>query len=149
MPYEECYRIPLVVAWPGRIKPGSACDHLVQLHDLAHTFTEIAGGQPLPYANGRSLTPLFDDPTRTDWEDAILCAFYGMDHLHVQRMLVTARSKYVINLGDRDMMFDMGAAPDEMHSIVNEPAHRAIRDQLRHQLLDLMVRHGDPSARPS
>jgi arylsulfatase A-like enzyme len=55
LPYEECYCVPLVVRWPGRVKPGSRTDHLVQTHDLAHTYIEAAGARALPFADGRSL----------------------------------------------------------------------------------------------
>jgi arylsulfatase A-like enzyme len=144
MPYEECYRIPLVIAWPGHIREGSTCNHLVQLHDVAHTLADIAAASPLPFADGRSLAPLFARPDHPDWEDALLCAYYGGEYLLIQRMLITRRYKYVHNGFDIDMMFDLQNDPDEIHNLVLDPACAAVRDALRHQLLDLMIRHGDP-----
>ena len=64
IPYEECYRVPLVVRWPGAVKPGSRTSHLVQTHDLAHTYVQAAGAAKLPFADGHALQPLFDDPAR-------------------------------------------------------------------------------------
>jgi arylsulfatase A-like enzyme len=37
------HREPLVAAWPGRIQPGSICDHLVCLTDIMATCAETVG----------------------------------------------------------------------------------------------------------
>jgi arylsulfatase A len=51
-------RVPLIVRWPGRIKPGSICDDLVDFSDFLPTFCELAG-VPLPQEeiHGRSFQP--------------------------------------------------------------------------------------------
>ena len=43
IPYEESYKVPLVVRWPGTVKAGTATKHLVLTHDLAHTYVAAAG----------------------------------------------------------------------------------------------------------
>ncbi len=64
--YEGGHRIPLVIRWPARIKPGSACDETVCLADLLATCAEIVGADlpdnagedsvsNLPVWQGRSL----------------------------------------------------------------------------------------------
>jgi arylsulfatase A-like enzyme len=45
--YEDTYRIPLQVRWPGVVEAGSRTDDLVRLHDLMPTFLEICGA-PVP-----------------------------------------------------------------------------------------------------
>ncbi len=35
--------VPLLASWPGRIKPGTTTDHLVDMSDFLPTFVEIAG----------------------------------------------------------------------------------------------------------
>ncbi len=37
------HRVPFLVAWPGKIKPGSRCDDLVSLADIMATAAEITG----------------------------------------------------------------------------------------------------------
>ena len=54
IPYEESYRVPMVVRWPGHIQSGSRTSHLVQTHDLAHTYVAAAGAQKMPYSDGRN-----------------------------------------------------------------------------------------------
>ena len=43
IPYEETYRVPLIIRWPGHIPAGSRTDRLVQTHDLAYTYVAAAG----------------------------------------------------------------------------------------------------------
>ena len=143
-PYEETYRVPLVARWPGVIAAGSACEHLVQLHDLAHTFADVAGATPITPADGRSLLPLFQEPERRDWSDDILCMYYGGEFLYTQRMLITPRYKYVFNAFDIDEVYDLERDPNELHNIVADPAASSVVADLRDRLYALMERHGDP-----
>ena len=41
--YEGGHRVPFIVSWPGKIKPGSHSDEVVSQVDLAATFAEIIG----------------------------------------------------------------------------------------------------------
>ncbi len=143
-PYEECYRIPMIIRWPGRIAPGTVEDRLVQSHFLAHTYVDIAGAEPLPFADGRSLLPLFDRAAAPDWPDMIMCAYYGGEYTYTQRMLVTERHKYVFNGFDFDECYDLVEDPDELFNRVDDPACRPVVDDMRARLYELMDRFEDP-----
>ena len=59
-PYEGGIRVPLIVRWPGQIRPGSACAVPVHTVDFHPTFDALAqaappAGHPL---DGESLVPL-------------------------------------------------------------------------------------------
>jgi arylsulfatase A-like enzyme len=41
--YEGGHRVPFLVRWPGRVKPGSTTDQLACLVDVTATFAEIVG----------------------------------------------------------------------------------------------------------
>ena len=41
--YEESFRTPLLVRWPGKTKAGSVSQSMVMNLDLAETFLDIAG----------------------------------------------------------------------------------------------------------
>ncbi len=51
--YPGCHSA-LLARWPGRIRPGSRSDALVQYEDLLPTFIDIAGGAPRPELDGVS-----------------------------------------------------------------------------------------------
>jgi len=144
IPYEECYRVPMIARWAGAIQAGGRCDHLVQLHDLAHTYAQAGGGKALPYPDGRSLTPLFADPKRGDWSDDILCAYYGGEFLYTQRIAINQRYKYVFNGFDYDELYDLERDPDEMRNVADTAEYRGQTADMRQRLWAMMNRFEDP-----
>lgn len=60
MLYEGGIRVPMLVRWPGKTKPGSVCDVPVIGIDFYPTILEMAGAsKPSGYVlDGKSLTPL-------------------------------------------------------------------------------------------
>jgi arylsulfatase A-like enzyme len=54
-PYDSGLHVPLIIRWPGRIRPGSTCDDLVNLIDLAPTLLSLAGVKIPSYIQGRVL----------------------------------------------------------------------------------------------
>lgn len=72
MLYDLGTRVPLIMHWPGTIGPGRKATDLVSLVDLAPTFLDIAGLEPVDVMDGRSLLPIMTstesglvDSTRT------------------------------------------------------------------------------------
>ena len=62
--FEESLRTPLLVRWPGVVKPGGTSSRIVSNLDFAETFLEAAG-LPVPAEmQGRSLLPLLRDRSR-------------------------------------------------------------------------------------
>jgi len=43
--YEGGHRVPFIVRWPGKVKPGTVNDHTVCLNDLMATTAEITGAK--------------------------------------------------------------------------------------------------------
>jgi arylsulfatase A-like enzyme len=58
--YEESLRMPLIVRWPGVVKPGSENKDLVQNLDFAATFLDAAGQKVPGDMQGHSLKPLLE-----------------------------------------------------------------------------------------
>jgi hypothetical protein len=54
-PYDSGLHVPLIIRWPGMVKPGSICDDLVNLIDLAPTLLSLAGVKVPSYIQGRVL----------------------------------------------------------------------------------------------
>jgi arylsulfatase A-like enzyme len=55
--YEGALRIPMIVRWPGRIKPGVVSDHLWYFPDVMPTLAELAGVKPPENIDGISIVP--------------------------------------------------------------------------------------------
>jgi arylsulfatase A-like enzyme len=54
-PYDSGLRVPLIIRWPGKVKPGSVCDDLVNLIDLAPTLLSLAAVKVPSYIQGKVL----------------------------------------------------------------------------------------------
>jgi arylsulfatase A-like enzyme len=78
--WEGGHRVPFIVRWPGKVKPGSTCDQLVQQADLIATFAEVFETQ-LPDNVGEdsfSLLPLLKGDDRPVRETAVNCSIGGV-----------------------------------------------------------------------
>jgi len=67
--YEGGIREPMIIKWPGVVKPNTACDAVVTSTDFYPTMLEMAGLELMPrqHADGVSLIPLLkqkDTPNR-------------------------------------------------------------------------------------
>ncbi len=56
--YESGVAVPLIVSWPGVVKPGTRSDAMVQWIDLLPTLLEAAGGKAPADLDGRSFLPV-------------------------------------------------------------------------------------------
>ena len=131
IPYEECYRVPLVMRWPAAIKAGQRTSKLVQTHFLGHTYLQAAGAKPLPFQDGYAMQPLFENPGASSWTDQILCAYYGGEFLYTQRIAVTDRFKYCFNGFDIDELYDLHQDPEELHNVVSDPRYSRYAGDMR------------------
>ena len=55
--YEGGIRTPMIVRWPGQVKPGSVSDHVSAFWDVMPTFAEIAGIDVPAGTDGISFLP--------------------------------------------------------------------------------------------
>lgn len=55
--YEGGIRVPMIVKWSGKIKPGSVTDHLSAFWDVMPTFAEITGADLPENIDGISFLP--------------------------------------------------------------------------------------------
>jgi arylsulfatase A-like enzyme len=84
---EGAMRMPCVMRWPGKIKPGRVLDALCSTMDLLPTFAKLAGAAlpPRPI-DGHDIGPLlFGEGTEeSPWDHEGFC-FYRMEQLQAVR----------------------------------------------------------------
>ncbi|MGH9719336.1 MAG: sulfatase/phosphatase domain-containing protein, partial [Bryobacteraceae bacterium] len=56
--YDPGLNVPMIVRWPGKVKPGSSTRALVSGEDVAPALIEAAGGKPPESMSGRSFLKL-------------------------------------------------------------------------------------------
>lgn len=97
--YDAGIRTPLIVSWPGKVRPGSRTDALVSWVDLLPTIVEAAGGTTPPTLDGKSIMPVLDGSMSTHRE-AIFTVHSGDGKFNVypMRSIRTTKFKYIRNL---------------------------------------------------
>jgi arylsulfatase A-like enzyme len=97
--YEYGTTVPLMVVWPGHIKPGWRGAAMVQWTDFLPTLLEAAGGRPPADIEGRSFLPVLRGETPRH-RDRIFTTHSGDGRMNVYpaRALRDERWKYIRNL---------------------------------------------------
>jgi N-acetylglucosamine-6-sulfatase len=146
--YEETIRIPLVVRHPRLAPAGSRPAGMALSIDLAPTLLELAGLEPPPTMQGRSIVPLLDGSAR-DWRSSFLVEYYSdtvfprirnMGYVAVR----TGRHKLIRyrELQGMDEMYDLEADPFERRNLIDDAAAQPVRETLDAELERLIAETG-------
>ncbi len=97
--YDAGIRVPLIIVWPGRIKPGVTNDALVCWPDLLPTFIELVGGQVPSGLDGQSFAGILRGTTTTHRERVFTTHSGDGDYnVYPSRSVRTRDWKYIRNL---------------------------------------------------
>lgn len=143
--YEESLHMPLIVRWPGVVKPGTRFSPLVQNIDYAPTFVELAGGKVPDGLHGRSLVPLLRGETPTDWRQSIYYHYYGpgpviTKHYGLRTDRYTLANFYPVKAWE---LFDLQKDPQQLHSVYEDPAYAKTLAELKGELTRLRAQFKD------
>ena len=96
--YDAGIRVPLMIHWPGSLKPGTS-GALVSLVDLLPTMIEVAGGEPPSDLDGKTLLPLLQGKSDRVHNE-VFAAHTGDGRMNrsPQRCIRTAQFKLIENL---------------------------------------------------
>ena len=146
--YEESFRTPLIVRWPGQVEPGSQNNDLVQNIDFAETMLDAAGVAIPEDMQGRSMVPLLKGED-TEWRDALYYHYYEYPGIHAVKRhdgIRTDRYKLIHFYHDIEEgeLYDLKEDPREMNNVIDDPDYDEIEQELR-QDLDSIMHHYDDS----
>ena len=141
--YEESLKTPLVMRWPGVIKPGQVNDDLVSNLDFAQTFLDIAGVEAPGEMQGVSLLPLLEGSTPESWRNSLYYHYYEFPGAHSVRKhegIATREYKlmHFYELGEWEL-YDLEKDPAEMQSVYDDPAYRGVIRELEQELDSLKI----------
>ncbi|NEE03821.1 sulfatase-like hydrolase/transferase [Phytoactinopolyspora halotolerans] len=140
--YDDIYRIPGLLRVPGS-PGGHSTGAFVSLVDYTATILDLAGIDPDPDADGRSLVPLATGDEPADWRDDITAEFHGHHFPYPQRMLRTRRYKLVVNPESVNELYDLQDDPHELTNRYDDPQLNEIRVDLLHRLYERLRASGD------
>ena len=107
--YEGGIRVPMIVRWPGVVKPGTVCREPTTTADLLPTFCQAARAKlPKQPIDGMSLVPLLVDPQAKLDREAI---YFHYPHYH------HSRPAGAIRAGQWKLVEFFDAAPLELYNL--------------------------------
>lgn len=155
--YESGIRSPLIVVWPGVVKPGTRTDAMVSWVDLLPTLLEAAGGTAPADLDGRSFLKVLRGETDSHREK-IFVSHSGDGNMNVYptRAIRDGRWKLILNLHPEfefNSHVNKGRAKEEFYywgswaaKAESDPAAAAVVKRYhQHPALELYDLEADPS----
>jgi len=150
--YEESMQMPLIIRYPGKVKPGTVNSDLVANIDFAPTVIDLAGLEIPKEMQGESLKSLLTEQTPKNWRTGIYYQYW--QHLlhrdvaaHYGIRTKTHKLIYFHGqpLGQTDYpptepeweFYDLVNDPVEMYNIYDNPESAKLIKELKSQLLEL------------
>lgn len=130
-PAHDCVsRVPLLISAPAQ--DAAVVDDPVEAVDILPTLLCLAGIQPPPHLNGRSLVGNPDGAPYAARTSALM-EYSGWKSLR------TKRFRYIAHQDGRECLFDLDAAFGEYHDVADRPDHAGDLAALRAEMITRMI----------
>jgi len=148
--YEESFRMPLIVRWPGIAPAGSRVSSLVQNIDFAPTLLDAAGVDVPLEMQGESMLSLLEEGDGVPWREAVYYHYYerGEHNVPPHEGVRTDRYK-LIHFTELDEweLFDLVEDPSEMNSVYGSPEYAETQQMMKEELERLKRLYTVPGTR--
>ncbi len=158
--YEESLRVPLLVRYPKKIKPGSVTSDFAVNIDFAPTFLDFAGVDVPDDMDGVSFKRVLENNTPENWRTDMyyrywmhrahfnIPAHYGIRTERYKLIFyyglpLDASGAFEVSTTPEWELFDLQEDPHEMNNIYDDPAYSDIIKELKTRLLELKNEYGD------
>jgi arylsulfatase A-like enzyme len=138
--YEESLRMPFLIRWPGKIRPGGVSKAMTLNVDFAPTLLDAAGIKTPADMQGRSFLPLLEGKTPGDWRASMYYRYYHPGHHNVAAHYGVRTGRYKLiyfNKLDQWELYDLQKDPRETRNVYSDPAYAKIVEELKKELYRL------------
>ena len=145
---EQSYRTPLLIQWPGIIKPGSVNNDMVSNLDFAETFLDIAGVKKPSDMQGESMVPLLEGKINGWKRESVYYHYYEFPSVHMVKRhyaIVTKAYKLIHFYHDVNEweLIDRQNDPQELKNEYNNPKYADVVEKLKKELVAIRQKYGD------
>lgn len=146
--YEESFRMPFIVRYPEKIKPGTDITNFIANIDFAPTLLDFCGVEAPEAMQGKSYRKMLTGEDTTALRDAVYYHYYEYPLWHhVQPHYGVRTDRYVMAHFYYDIdvweLFDLEKDPNELNNVYNDPAYADVREALHKRLGELQQEFGD------
>lgn len=145
--YDVSMQTPLLIRWPGVIKPGSVNNSLVQNIDFAPTILDITATQVPQWMHGLSLKPLLTGKQQRLKRDYLYYHYYefSKDHSVIPHLAVRGEGYkliyfYTVNEWE---FYDLQKDPSEQNNLINSAAYAKEIEKVKKELIRLRDQYDD------
>lgn len=145
--YEESLKMPLLIQYPEKIKPGTVVEGLTQNLDFAETFLDFAGVDIPSDMQGKSFAGLLDGTENDeDFRDAVYYHYYDYPAFHMVKKMYGVRTNrykliHVYDDIDEWELYDLQTDPKELTNLIDDKNYEDIEAKLRTRLAELQQQY--------
>ncbi|TMI78639.1 MAG: sulfatase [Bacteroidetes bacterium] len=144
--YEESFRTPLIISWPGVTKKKTT-NSMVQNLDFAETILDMAGLKIPPDMQGKSIVPVLKGELKGNLHDALYYHFYENQEHNVAKHIGvrTDRYKLIYFYEKKEWeLYDLEKDKKEMNNMYGQPAYKKVQDMMKNKLKEIKMQYNDP-----
>ncbi|EAZ80931.1 sulfatase family protein [Algoriphagus machipongonensis] len=146
--YDESFKTPLIVAWPGKAKAGTKSDAMVQNLDFAQTFLDAAGVDAPADMQGESMMPLLTGNEDQWTRDEVYYHYYEYpaEHMVNRHYAIVTKDYKLIHyyfVEDEWELIDRNKDPKELKNVYDDPEYAEVRADLHERLEKMRVKYKD------
>jgi arylsulfatase A-like enzyme len=143
IPLEGSARIPLLISYPGKIRPGTVIHEALNNVDFKPTILALMGVSSAGGDEGRDASALFrTGQAPAGWQDITFSRNSAGNWL----MAATRRYKFIVSRDSDPCLFDLDADPFELRNIFSQPSARETVRELGRALAEYAKRCQEPHA---
>ena len=148
--YEESFRTPMMIRYPGVIQPGTKLNDYVMNLDIAPTCLDAAGVAIPKAIQGKSFLPLLTGKNVKAREAMYYHYYENGEHSVSPHFGVQTKSYKLIRFYKRVNsweLYNLQKDPHDMHNLYGKKGYEKITQQLKSQLDALIAQYEDEDAK--
>jgi uncharacterized sulfatase len=140
--YETAYRIPFLIRYPPKIKPGTVIDKLVSTVDFQQTVLGLMELEPSGREQGHDASPLLQQECPGEpWVDRA----FVYHHSNKRAGIFTPDYELAYVAGGEPLLFDRKGDPEQLHNLFTEDRYKDVVQGLTRELVLHHASMGSPA----
>ena len=147
--YEESFRTPMVMRYPGVIKPGTVISNSIMSIDIGPTLLQAAHAAVPREMQGYSFLPLLQKKPYASRKEMYYHYYENGVHSVSPHFGIGTRKYKLIRFYEKVdawELFDLEKDPQEMRNVYNDKQYQHIAAGLKKKLLSLIKKYEDSEA---